>query len=110
MGTTEDTLAGLGVEVGGPRSTSRVWLHSGLQVGSDWVLSTRALVLMLTRGKVGDTAIAVWRTHPLSLPRDDFQARISLYTNRQRSCREFEYPREGREILAMNTWLVPGAR
>lgn len=45
------------------------------------------------------------RTYPLSLPRDDFQARISLYTSRQRSWGE-----EGRETRAWSKWPVPSTR
>lgn len=42
--------------------------------------------LIPTRNEVGRGAASAPRTHPLPLLRDTFQAKISLYTNRQRSC------------------------
>lgn len=59
------------------------------------------------RSEAGWTGLqrSLRRTYPLSLLRDDFQARISLYTSRQRSCGE-----EGRETQAWSMWPVPNTR
>lgn len=89
-GTTDDRLVELGAGPGltehvrGPQAAS---LRSGLELGSDSVQSPQAMDFTPRRSEARWTGLqhSLCRTYPLSLPRDDFQARISLYTSRQRS-------------------------
>lgn len=90
-----------------PQGPAPVWAAGGLRLGPEQL--SAGLNSHKKRGRGGETT-AVGRTHPLSLFRNDFQARISLYTNRQRSCGESEAQGEGRAILALNAWGVPSAR
>lgn len=109
-GTTDNRLVELGAGPGlaehvrGPRAAS---LRSGLELGSGSLQSPQATDFTPKRSEAGWTGLqhSLCRTYPLSLPRDDFQARISLYTSRQRSWGE-----EGKETRAWSMWPVPSAR